>query len=268
MERPIFPTTQKEAKKSGKAYSSADNKAAIFPTQLRELRAKKGISQEGLSKVLGVSKSTLGLWENGDTLPDAKSLHDLAIYYGVSSDYLIGLSKVPTSNVDVKAICEYTGLSSETVSFLNNYSTCAPTISSFVTRFFEDIVVLDSSILEDMCIDVVRSAHSLAIYKKRRENMESIEEKPSSEVSIGTEIENIIKSMNGESDNTFTISALDASAYYLGCAVNCVRDSIQKNIETMVDELAETYDSLIFETPEKRIWPVFDDKNEDEERFR
>ena len=84
MERPIFPTTQKEAKKSGKAYSSADNKAAIFPTQLRELRAKKGISQEGLSKVLGVSKSTLGLWENGDTLPDAKSLHDLAIYYGVS----------------------------------------------------------------------------------------------------------------------------------------------------------------------------------------
>ena len=59
MERPIFPTTQKEAKKSGKAYSSADNKAAIFPTQLRELRAKKGISQEGLSKVLKFTNKVL-----------------------------------------------------------------------------------------------------------------------------------------------------------------------------------------------------------------
>ena len=52
MERPIFPTTQKEAKKSGKAYSSADNKAAIFPTQLRELREKREYHRKGYQKFL------------------------------------------------------------------------------------------------------------------------------------------------------------------------------------------------------------------------
>ena len=119
MERPIFPTTQKEAKKSGKAYSSADNKAAIFPTQLRELRAKKGISQEGLSKVLGVSKSTLGLWENGDTLPDAKSLRDLAVYFQVSADYILGLARVKSPNQRVQMICDYLDISEDAVQILH-----------------------------------------------------------------------------------------------------------------------------------------------------
>lgn len=39
-----------------------------------------------------MSKSTVGLWETGDTLPDAKSLRDLAEYFGVTADFLVGLS--------------------------------------------------------------------------------------------------------------------------------------------------------------------------------
>lgn len=92
MERLIFPVTKKEAEKSGKTYSSEENKNALFPSQLRELRKEKGISQETLARDLGVSKSTIGLYETGDTLPDAKTLRDLAVYFNVSSDYLVGLS--------------------------------------------------------------------------------------------------------------------------------------------------------------------------------
>lgn len=131
MERPIFPTTQKEAKKSGKIYSSADNKASVFPTQLRKLRAKKGISQEGLSKILGVSKSTLGLWENGDTLPDAKSLRDLAMYFQVSTDYLVGLSKIPSTDKDLEAICNFTGLSEAAINYLNSKKDSHPYIDVY-----------------------------------------------------------------------------------------------------------------------------------------
>lgn len=93
MERMLFPVTRREAERVGIAYSSEANKNALFPSQLRELRKEKGVSQDALSKVLGVSKSTIGLWETGDTLPDAKSLYDLARYFDVSSDYLLGLSK-------------------------------------------------------------------------------------------------------------------------------------------------------------------------------
>ena len=79
----IFPVTKKEAEKSGTSYSSEANKNALFPTQLRELRKEKGVSQETVARDLGVSKSTIGLYETGDTLPDVKTLSDLAKYYGV-----------------------------------------------------------------------------------------------------------------------------------------------------------------------------------------
>lgn len=92
MSRQIFPVTRKEAEKQGISYSSENNRNSQFPTRLRELREGKGIPQITLSQVLGVSKSTVGLWENGDTLPDAKMVHDLAIYFDVSADYLLGLS--------------------------------------------------------------------------------------------------------------------------------------------------------------------------------
>lgn len=92
MEQLIFPVTKKTAEKQNGTFSSEANKNALFPTQLRELRKGKGVSQEQLSKDIGVSKSTIGLYETGDTLPDAKTLRDLAVYFGVSADYLLGLS--------------------------------------------------------------------------------------------------------------------------------------------------------------------------------
>lgn len=92
MKQAFFPVTRREAERQGIAFSSDENKKAPFPSQLRELREKKGVSQAVFAKVLGVSKSTVGLWETGDTLPDAKSLRDIAEYFEVTADYLLGLS--------------------------------------------------------------------------------------------------------------------------------------------------------------------------------
>ena len=92
MEQLVFPVTKKEAEKRGISYSSENNKNALFPSRLRTLRAEKGISQAAFAAALGVSKSTIGLYETGDTLPDAKTLYDLAKYFSVTSDYLLGLS--------------------------------------------------------------------------------------------------------------------------------------------------------------------------------
>lgn len=92
MEQLFFPVTRREAERQGIPFSSVKNKKAHFPSQLRELRKGKGISQAALAKTLGVSKSTVGLWETGDTLPDAKSVYELAVYFEVSADWLLGLS--------------------------------------------------------------------------------------------------------------------------------------------------------------------------------
>lgn len=118
MEQMFFPVTRREAERSGVEYSSKENKSSRFPSQLRELRAEKGVSQETLSKVLGVSKSTIGLWETGDTLPDAKTIYDLAGYFGVSTEYLLCRTQIKTADSDLKSVCEYTGLSEGAVKFL------------------------------------------------------------------------------------------------------------------------------------------------------
>lgn len=105
MERLIFPVNKKEAEKSERKYSSEKNKNALFPSQLRELRKEKGISQETLARDLGVSKSTIGLYETGDTLPDAKTLHDIwRSTLAVSSDWLLGLSKTKSTDIDVQKL--------------------------------------------------------------------------------------------------------------------------------------------------------------------
>ena len=120
----VFPVTQKEARQTGVSYSSKQNRESLFPTRLRDLRKEKGVSQQECADTIGVVKSTLGLWENGDTLPDARSLAQMAEYYGVSADYLLGLSDVKSPDVSIQKMCELTGLSEQTVEELirNNES--------------------------------------------------------------------------------------------------------------------------------------------------
>lgn len=111
MEQMHFPVTRRDAERSGVPYSSEANKNALFPSRLRELRKEKGVSQDVLSKVLGVSKSTVGLWETGDTLPDAKAIFDLANYFDVSADWILGRSDLKSTDIDVRKICDLLPLS-------------------------------------------------------------------------------------------------------------------------------------------------------------
>lgn len=138
MERLRFPITQKEAKRSGNKCPSEGNKNALFPSQLRELRKEKGVSQDTLAKELGVSKSTVGLWENGDTLPDAKSLYELSVYFGISADWLLGRpGGVKSLNADVAAVGKYTGLSEAAIEFLHsihNQEKQVDTISAIISH--------------------------------------------------------------------------------------------------------------------------------------
>lgn len=57
---------------------------------LKKLRLDKNISQQKLANILGVSRSTIAMWEIGGSQPDNTSLSQLADYFGVSVDYLLG----------------------------------------------------------------------------------------------------------------------------------------------------------------------------------
>lgn len=57
--------------------------------RIKELRLKKGITQNDLGKIIGVSGQTILNWENEIYHPDIEQLIKLADYFKVSVDYLI-----------------------------------------------------------------------------------------------------------------------------------------------------------------------------------
>ena len=63
----------------------------IFCERLKELRKENGLSTIALGKILNVSDSTITRWENGEMLPSIQHLYNIAVFFKVSSDYLIGL---------------------------------------------------------------------------------------------------------------------------------------------------------------------------------
>ena len=63
----------------------------MFGANLKKLREDSHLSQEQLADAIGVSKSTIGMYEQGKRMPNTNTiLKDIATYFGVSIDYLVG----------------------------------------------------------------------------------------------------------------------------------------------------------------------------------
>lgn len=63
----------------------------IFAERLRELRDERNLSQRMLSNETGIPQSSIALWESGTRIPAATAVVTLAKYFGVSTDFLLGL---------------------------------------------------------------------------------------------------------------------------------------------------------------------------------
>ena len=61
----------------------------MFNEKLKELRKKKGLTQEDLASELNVSRQAITKWESGDGAPDIDNLRNIALFFHVSVDYLI-----------------------------------------------------------------------------------------------------------------------------------------------------------------------------------
>lgn len=67
--------------------------------RIANLRKNEGLTQTELSKILRVKRETISQWENGDRDLKAGCIIALAQVLNVSTDYLLGLSKVRTSYI-------------------------------------------------------------------------------------------------------------------------------------------------------------------------
>ena len=77
--------------------------------KLTALRLEKGVTQDEVANALDISNKTVSKWENGSSSPDIERLVRIAEYFGVSSDFLLGLEN---TNVKISELIdrEFDGL--------------------------------------------------------------------------------------------------------------------------------------------------------------
>lgn len=66
----------------------------IIDKRLRELRAKRGNTQEDLAAFLNISYQAVSKWERAESIPDTVLLPRIATYYDVTVDDLLGVGEI------------------------------------------------------------------------------------------------------------------------------------------------------------------------------
>lgn len=88
--------------------------------ELSDFDARKDIE---IAKDIGISRSSLSKYKKGTTMPDLEILVRLAQTFGVTTDYLLGVTDIKATNVSERFICEKIGLTPDAVKKLEQYST-------------------------------------------------------------------------------------------------------------------------------------------------
>lgn len=65
---------------------------ADFASIFKGLRLERGLTQDELAKRLGISKSTVSMYENGKRLPAFDAAESITDFFGVDLKYLLGMS--------------------------------------------------------------------------------------------------------------------------------------------------------------------------------
>ncbi len=75
-------------------------------SRIRKLRKKNYMSQAELAKKIGVSASAIGMYEQNRRTPDNDTLREFCEIFGVTSDYLLGLSLSSERKYDVSEVLD------------------------------------------------------------------------------------------------------------------------------------------------------------------
>lgn len=89
-----------------------------FSERIAALRSEKGLTQGALAEALGISRQSVTQYENGIRVPDIEVFRKFTGYFGVTADYLLGISDNRTN--ETAAIGDKLGMSDGAITFLSN----------------------------------------------------------------------------------------------------------------------------------------------------
>lgn len=92
-----------------KQRSGENDRLPIFTKRFRELQGERTNTE--FADFLGISRQTVGFYCNGDRIPDAQILRDIAKKCNVSSDWLLGLTDIQNPDTNIAFALQCLGLS-------------------------------------------------------------------------------------------------------------------------------------------------------------
>lgn len=125
-----------------------------FQNVLKSLRTSRGLTQDELSKIIKISRSTIGMYESGAREPDFETLELIADFFNVDTDYLLGRTDkttfIPQSITTTYNFCKTDQENNLILSFrkLNteNKKRCSAYATSLLaTQEMEDAVALNAA---------------------------------------------------------------------------------------------------------------------------
>ena len=108
------------------------DKKGVVLERLRELIDSSGKTRDEIAKAIECDTSTITKHYNGNRQVAPEFIIKYAQFFGVSSDYLLGLSNAESTDKDIQFISKYTGLSDEAIEvlhFYKNFEKICPTIN-------------------------------------------------------------------------------------------------------------------------------------------
>lgn len=83
----------------------------MIAERIKCLRESKNYTQTELSKLLGITRSSVNAWELGISVPSTQYIVELSNIFKVSTDYLLGVNDTSSINVS--------GLTDKDIELLN-----------------------------------------------------------------------------------------------------------------------------------------------------
>lgn len=171
-----------------------------FPTILRALMEERKVTQQKIAEICSVKPQSVSQWRNGETRPDILSLAKIAKHFGVSTDYLLGLTDVKTTDTATKELCGTLGLSENAVSLLQNK----------IPLYFDFPEISDSQLYVAQTVATLNALISDHIEYLTNANNRNTEEKLSLLQLLGAYLEHVdLKGeliVGNENNQSFTIS--------------------------------------------------------------
>lgn len=111
-----------------------------FKDVIKQLRKEKKLKQWEIAELFNVDRTTVGKWETGNNKPNADMLVLIADYFGVSTDYLLGISNVREESPNKKEPINTDGLSDNKKALITFAKTVPEDKAAMILQVMKSIV--------------------------------------------------------------------------------------------------------------------------------